>query len=119
MVNITETIIKDSLQALMDQKHFLPDFKGKAREKAFSSLLSILSTPNHVHKSFLRIALDSEKVIRIPSFRVQHNNTLGPYKGGIRFHEDVNEEEIVSLAALMTLKNALHDVPFGGGKGGV
>src|SRR5690606_26759851 len=71
------------------------------------------------HKSFLRIARESGEVVRILAFRVQHNDTLGPYKGGIRFHEEVDEEEVINLAALMTLKNALHDVPFGGGKGGV
>src|SRR5699024_10211322 len=74
---------------------------------------------NHIHKSFLRIKLENGEVIRIPSFRVQHNDILGPYKGGIRFHETVNEEEVINLAILMTLKNALHEVPFGGAKGGV
>lgn len=119
MGNITAEIAKESLQALFDDETFLPDLKEEAREKAFTSLVSILSTPNHIHKSFLRIALDNGNVVRIPAFRVQHNNILGPYKGGIRFHETVNEDEMVTLASLMTIKNALHDVPFGGGKGGV
>ena len=119
MGNITAEIVQQSLNSLADDKTFLPELHGQAREKAFTSLVSILSTPNHVHKSFLRIALDNESVVRIPAFRVQHNNILGPYKGGIRFHESVSEEEVVTLASLMTLKSALHDVPFGGGKGGV
>ncbi|SHG25071.1 Glu/Leu/Phe/Val family dehydrogenase [Ornithinibacillus halophilus] len=119
MTNSTVDIVNDSLNALMDDKEFLPELKGETRERAFSSLVSILSTPNHVNKSFLRVVLENGKVIRVPSFRVQHNNVLGPYKGGIRFHESVNEDEVVNLAALMTLKNALHEVPFGGGKGGV
>ncbi len=119
MSGSTGTIVEESLQALMDDQTFLPDLKAEIREKAFSSLVSILSTPNHVNKSFLRIALDNKKVVRIPAFRIQHNNILGPYKGGIRFHESVSEEETSNLASLMTLKNALHDVPFGGGKGGV
>ncbi|WP_404452393.1 Glu/Leu/Phe/Val dehydrogenase [Virgibacillus necropolis] len=115
----TSSIVQDSLNALYDDESFLPDLKNGTREKAFTSLVSILSTPNHVNKSFLRVTLENEKVIRIPAFRVQHNNILGPYKGGIRFHESVNEEEVINLASLMTLKNALHQVPFGGGKGGV
>ncbi|SET27915.1 glutamate dehydrogenase (NAD(P)+) [Oceanobacillus limi] len=119
MATNTVEIVQDSLQALLDDPTFLPDLEGETREKAFTSLVSILSTPNHVNKSFLRIALENGKVVRIPSFRVQHNNVLGPYKGGIRFHETVNEGEVANLAALMTLKNALHEVPFGGGKGGV
>ncbi|WP_164669239.1 Glu/Leu/Phe/Val family dehydrogenase [Virgibacillus doumboii] len=119
MGNSTAKIVEESLDALLDDKSFLPDLTGQARQKAFTSLVSILSTPNHVNKSFLRIALENGKVERVPSFRVQHNNIMGPYKGGIRFHESVNEDEVVNLSSLMTLKNALHDVPFGGGKGGV
>lgn len=115
----TGSIVQESLNALYDDESFLPDLQDGIREKAFTSLVSILSTPNHVNKSFLRIALENDKVVRIPAFRVQHNNILGPYKGGIRFHESVNENEVINLASLMTLKNALHQVPFGGGKGGV
>src|SRR5690606_20400992 len=89
------------------------------RAQAFQSLGAILSTPNKTHKAFLRITLDSGVVVRIPAYRIQHNDALGPYKGGVRFHESVNEDEVTNLAALMTLKNALHNVPFGGGKGGV
>jgi glutamate dehydrogenase/leucine dehydrogenase len=53
------------------------------------------------------------------AYRVQHNNTLGPYKGGIRFHPDVDLDEVTMLATLMTLKAAAAGIPFGGGKGGV
>ncbi|WP_174613060.1 Glu/Leu/Phe/Val family dehydrogenase [Virgibacillus ihumii] len=119
MVQSTTDIVKKSLDALLDDKSFLPEMTGQSRQKAFTSLVSILSTPNHVSKSFLRVTLEDEKVIRIPAFRVQHNNILGPYKGGIRFHESVEENEVINLASLMTLKNALHEVPFGGGKGGI
>ena len=52
-------------------------------------------------------------------YRIQHNNTLGPYKGGMRYHPSVNLDEVKALAAWMTWKTALCDVPFGGGKGGV
>lgn len=54
-----------------------------------------------------------------PAYRVQHNNKLGPYKGGIRFHPEVNENEVIALATLMTLKTAAIGLPLGGGKGGV
>jgi glutamate dehydrogenase (NAD(P)+) len=119
MSNQTTEIIEGSLRNLMNEPVFLPELQGDARTKAFRSLTAILSTPNRMHKSFLRIVLENDEVVRIPAFRTQHNDTLGPYKGGIRFHESVNEEEVINLAALMTLKNALHEVPFGGGKGGV
>lgn len=115
----TGSIVQDSLNALLIDKKFLPQIQDQAREQAFTSLGAILSTPNHIHKSNLRIPLDNGDVVRIPAYRIQHNDTLGPYKGGIRFHESVNEDEVTNLATLMTLKNSLHDVPFGGGKGGI
>jgi glutamate dehydrogenase (NADP+) len=53
------------------------------------------------------------------AYRVQHNNARGPYKGGIRFHQDVNLEEVQTLATLMSLKTAAVGLPLGGGKGGI
>lgn len=53
------------------------------------------------------------------AFRFQHSNKLGPYKGGIRFHPQVNEDEVKALATLMSVKGAAVDIPMGGGKGGV
>ncbi|UOQ43940.1 Glu/Leu/Phe/Val dehydrogenase [Halobacillus salinarum] len=114
-----QSIIEESLTALLKDESFLPDLQEQTRDQAFKSLVAILSTPNHIHKSFLRVALENGMIIRVPAFRVQHNDTVGPYKGGIRFHESVNEDEVANLAKLMTLKNALHELPFGGAKGGV
>lgn len=53
------------------------------------------------------------------AYRVQHNNALGPYKGGIRFHAEVNLDEVRALATLMSLKTAAVGLPLGGGKGGI
>ena len=55
----------------------------------------------------------------LQGYRVQHNNWLGPYKGGLRFHPDVNLDEVDALASWMTYKCALQDLPFGGAKGGL
>lgn len=55
----------------------------------------------------------------LTGFRIQHNGARGPYKGGVRFHPDVDADQIRSLAALMTWKAAVVDVPFGGAKGGI
>ena len=62
---------------------------------------------------------DTGDMDRVVGFRVQHNNTRGPYKGGIRYHEHVDIEEVRSLATLMTWKTSLLDIPYGGGKGGI
>lgn len=56
---------------------------------------------------------------KVKAHRIQHDNTLGPYKGGLRYHPDVNASEMKALSLLMTIKNAVIDVPFGGGKGGI
>ena len=53
------------------------------------------------------------------AYRVQHNNRLGPYKGGVRFHPAVDHDEVQALATLMTIKCAALNIPLGGGKGGV
>lgn len=54
-----------------------------------------------------------------PAYRAQHSNKRGPYKGGIRFHPGVSQDEVVALATLMSLKTAAVGLPLGGGKGGV
>lgn len=56
---------------------------------------------------------------KYPAYRVQHNSKLGPYKGGIRFHRNVNLDEVRALATLMSLKTAAVGLPLGGGKGGI
>jgi glutamate dehydrogenase (NAD(P)+) len=58
-------------------------------------------------------------IVVLTGYRVQHSSARGPRKGGIRFHQDVDIDEVRALASLMTWKTALIDVPFGGGKGGV
>ncbi|MFC4402290.1 Glu/Leu/Phe/Val family dehydrogenase [Gracilibacillus xinjiangensis] len=115
----TQGIIKQMLQTLQDDETFFPKLKGEQREKAFESSQEILTTTDKVIKSYIRVSKDDGRIIRIPAYRIQHNNIAGFYKGGIRYSELVNEEEVENLAVLMTLKNALHDLPYGGAKGGV
>lgn len=75
-------------------------------------------TPDKIHVSDIPVKINN-KTQTFKGFRAQHDNTLGPYKGGLRFHEDVSENEVLSLSLLMSLKTALIGVPFGGGKGGI
>ncbi len=67
----------------------------------------------------VKARMDDDKVVVFRGYRIQHNGARGPYKGGVRFHSSVDLDEVRALAALMTWKNALIDVPFGGAKGGV
>jgi len=65
------------------------------------------------------VRMDDGSIEVFNGYRVQHNGVRGPYKGGVRYHPDADLEEIRALASLMTWKNALVDIPFGGAKGGV
>jgi glutamate dehydrogenase (NAD(P)+) len=79
----------------------------------------ILSQPKNEIIVNFPVRMDDGSFQLFKGYRVQHNNILGPYKGGIRYHEDVTLDELKGLAAAMTWKSALHDIPFGGGKGGI
>ena len=80
---------------------------------------ALFETPNHVRKADLTVTLDDGSTATFPAYRVQFNNARGPYKGGIRFHPDADEDEVSALAAMMAIKCAVVDIPFGGAKGGV
>ncbi|MFC1751571.1 Glu/Leu/Phe/Val dehydrogenase [Patescibacteria group bacterium] len=79
----------------------------------------ILYIPNKILISKLLIKSDEGKLLMFPAFRVQHNNSRGPYKGGIRFHPDVHLEEAKALALLMSLKCSIANIPLGGAKGAI
>ncbi|HEV8479953.1 MAG TPA: Glu/Leu/Phe/Val dehydrogenase [Candidatus Eisenbacteria bacterium] len=67
----------------------------------------------------LPVMMDDGKLKTFTGYRVQHSIIRGPAKGGIRYHQDVNLDEVEALAAWMTWKCAVVDIPFGGGKGGI
>lgn len=78
-----------------------------------------LINPDRIIEVSVPVKMDNGKLITFKGYRVQNNNVRGPYKGGIRFHPHVDMNEVKALALLMTLKNAVVDVPFGGAKGGI
>ncbi len=89
---------------------------------AFSSgknYIDVLKTPQRIIKVNVPVKMDSGEIKIFPGYRVQYNNARGPYKGGLRYHPEVSEDEVTSLAFWMMIKCALVDIPFGGGKGGV
>src|SRR5437870_5718195 len=79
-----------------------------------------LAAPERVLTVSCPIRMDDGKTIKVfTGYRAQHNNALGPFKGGIRYDPSVDRDEVMALAMLQTWKNALVDLPFGGAKGGV
>ena len=83
------------------------------------NMRTLLMTPDRELRVEVVIEMDSGAIGNFIGYRVQHDNARGPYKGGMRYHPHVDQDEARSLASLMTWKNALVDLPFGGGKGGV
>jgi glutamate dehydrogenase (NAD(P)+) len=79
----------------------------------------ILITPRRVVKVEVVTEDDAGELIHYRGFRTQHNNSRGPYKGGLRYHPSMDEDHASALAALMTWKTAIVGVPFGGAKGGI
>ncbi|TMW70709.1 Glu/Leu/Phe/Val family dehydrogenase [Alteribacter natronophilus] len=115
----TQALIENVMDTLSDENGFLGLRTEEERREVCGSAKEILKTTDKVIKSYIRVSRENNGISRIPAYRVQHNNISGFYKGGIRFNEYVTESEVENLAILMTIKNALHKLPFGGAKGGV
>ncbi|MFH0955716.1 MAG: Glu/Leu/Phe/Val dehydrogenase [Candidatus Falkowbacteria bacterium] len=81
--------------------------------------LEILKKPDRIIEVSLPVMMDDGHIKVFTGYRVQYNNIRGPYKGGIRYHPKVNLDEVKALAFWMTIKCAVADIPYGGGKGGV
>lgn len=79
----------------------------------------LLRTPERVLEVAVPVRMDDGRIEVFTGWRVHHDTTRGPGKGGIRFHPDVDGDEVKALAAAMTFKTAILDLPFGGAKGGV
>src|SRR5882757_7786020 len=80
---------------------------------------AVLSSPKRVLTVSCPVKMDDGRIQVFTGYRAQHNNARGPFKGGIRYDESVNLDEVMALAMLQTWKNALVDLPYGGAKGGV
>jgi len=78
-----------------------------------------LKTPSREVRVECNIKMDDGSIGTFMGFRVQHDDSRGPFKGGLRYHHHVDSEEVTALASLMSWKTAVAGVPFGGGKGGI
>ena len=84
-----------------------------------ASIRPLLTTPERIIEVQVPLKKDDGSVVALTGYRVQYSSARGPYKGGIRYHQDVNLDEVKALAGWMTWKCAVADIPYGGGKGGI
>lgn len=83
------------------------------------SMFEILKNPQRETKVYLPVEMDDGSIKVFEGYRVQHSNIRGPFKGGIRFHQNCDLNEVKALATWMSLKCAVADIPYGGAKGGI
>ncbi|SFX01878.1 glutamate dehydrogenase [Thermoactinomyces sp. DSM 45891] len=99
----TQTVIKEALDKL-----------GYSE-----AMYELLKEPQRVLTVRIPIKMDDGSVQVFTGYRAQHNDAVGPTKGGVRFHPDVTESEVKALSIWMSLKSGIVDLPYGGGKGGI
>ncbi|MDR3277821.1 MAG: Glu/Leu/Phe/Val dehydrogenase [Oscillospiraceae bacterium] len=101
----------ENVKTVMEQAMALGDIDRE--------LFEIIKRPQRETKVYLPVEMDDGSVRVFEGWRVQHSNIRGPFKGGVRFHQDCNLNEIRALATWMSLKCAVVNIPFGGAKGGI
>ncbi len=111
-------IYEDTLKKLEKSKNLLVEVFGFDKNE-IENFWKVFSLPQRIFKAYLTLKKENGEIEIFEVYRVQHNNFLGPYKGGIRYFPEVNEDEVKTLALLMTLKNSLVNLSLGGAKGGV
>ncbi|TVY11585.1 Glu/Leu/Phe/Val family dehydrogenase [Paenibacillus cremeus] len=83
------------------------------------AMVELLKEPMRVLTVRIPVRMDNDSVKIFTGYRAQHNDAVGPTKGGVRFHPDVHEDEVKALSIWMSLKCGIVDLPYGGGKGGI
>ncbi|MCF7830769.1 Glu/Leu/Phe/Val dehydrogenase [Candidatus Gracilibacteria bacterium] len=107
-------LTKKPYQNFLDNLH-----KASSTMKLSGQALARLEEPESINNFQVEFELDSGQKECVAGYRVQHNSARGPYKGGIRFHPEADLDEVKALAALMSLKCSVVNIPMGGGKGGI
>ena len=109
---------------VMKKQNFLKSVQGELKKAgkligANDDFIKKIKEPQKLIGFQVPVLMDNGQTKIFKGWRVQHNNALGPYKGGIRFHPMVCQQELKALSILMSLKCALVNIPFGGAKGGI
>jgi glutamate dehydrogenase/leucine dehydrogenase len=94
-------------------------YKLYSPENKDAGKLSIIENPKRILEISIPVKMDNGEMKVYTGFRCQHNDARWPFKGGIRFHQDVNRDEVKALSTWMTFKCAVIDIPLGGGKWGI
>jgi glutamate dehydrogenase (NADP+) len=110
-------IFENTFKKFLEVKELFKNLVGD--DKSVEDLFKILEKPQREIKVYLPLERENGEIEIFEGYRIQHNNFLGPYKGGIRYFPEVSEDEIKTLAFLMTVKCALVNLPLGGAKGGI
>jgi glutamate dehydrogenase/leucine dehydrogenase len=110
-------IFENTFKKILEVKELFKILVGD--DKVVEDLFKILEKPQREIKVYLPLERNNGEFEIFEGYRIQHNNFLGPYKGGIRYFPEVNEDEIKTLAFLMTIKCSLVNLPLGGAKGGI
>src|SRR4029453_2307759 len=123
MVSMYSTVYVDDIREIKEENPFesmMSRFDRAAQLLDLDpDLYAVLRVPNRGLKVYIPTRMDSGRIPVFEGFRFQHNFARGPAKGGIRYAPDVNLDEVRALAAWMTMKCAVVNIPFGGAKGGV
>ena len=104
-------LYQNALIQLEEAKQYITDIP--------KDIFEIIKEPQRITQTALSIRMDNGEIKIFQAYRVQHNNACGPYKGGIRFHPQVNLDEVKTLAFWMSVKCATVGIPLGGAKGGI
>jgi glutamate dehydrogenase (NADP+) len=110
-------IFENTFKKFLEVKELFKSLVGD--NKSVEDLFKILKKPQRKIKVYLPLKRDNGEIEIFRGYRIQYNNFLGPYKGGIRYFPEVNGDELNTLAFLMTIKCALVGLPLGGAKGGI
>ncbi len=106
------------MQAFFEATNYYFDQAAKRLDLS-ENIRTLMIVPDRELRVEVAIELDSGEIGNFIGYRVQHDNARGPFKGGLRYHPHVDQDEARSLASLMTWKTAVVDLPYGGGKGGI